>query len=261
MPQVLERPGRGLLVPTLFALLSLALLVQFGNWQMRRLAWKEALIERAQTRIRQPPTELPHRAQWAALLPEDYEYRPVRLTGRFLHEAEMHVYTVLGEPKGRFGGPGYWVVTPLALAAGGLVLVNRGFVPLDRKDPATRPEGQLQGRVSLEGLMRSPQLRNPFTPDDDPARNIWFTRDPGRMSAAQGLGDAAPFTLDALASAVPGGLPQGGETRLSFPNRHREYAFTWYGLGLALVLVYAGLVWRRLRPQRGERPDGGREEL
>ena len=52
------------------------------------------------------------------------------------------------------------------------------------------------------------------------------------------LAPFAPIYLD-LPAGEPGALPQGGETRLSFPNNHLGYAITWYGLACALVGVFA----------------------
>ena len=95
--------------------------------------------------------------------------------------------------------------------------------------------------------MRSPQARNPFTPADDPAKNQWFTADPLAMAAQDGIADAAPFLIDQDAGQAPGGLPQGGETVLSFPNSHLEYALTWFGLAAGLVAVFAAWAWRQRR--------------
>jgi surfeit locus 1 family protein len=61
-------------------------------------------------------------------------------------------------------------------------------------------------------------------------------------------GKAVRFTLDAEATpASPGGWPQGGVTRLTLPNRHLEYALTWYGLALTLVGVLAAFIFGRWR--------------
>jgi surfeit locus 1 family protein len=60
-----------------------------------------------------------------------------------------------------------------------------------------------------------------------------------------------PFFVDADAEpANPGGFPKGGVTRLTLPNRHLEYALTWYGLALTLVGVYAVFAAGRLRAVR-----------
>ena len=105
----------------------------------------------------------------------------------------------------------------------------------------------MQGTVTVTGLMREPEARNIFTPADDAAHNMWFTRDPAAIARVEGLDRAAPFTVDADVSAVPGGLPQGGETVLDIPNNHLSYALTWFGLALGLAGVFAVFAARRLR--------------
>ncbi len=154
---------------------------------------------------------------------------------------------MLSEPKGRFSGQGYWVLTPLELMSGAIVIVNRGFVPLERKDPATRREGQIEGPVSVTGLLRMPEVPNWFTPANEPARGAWYRRDPAEIAKHFGLVRAAPFMIDADAAPVPGALPQGGETRLVFSNTHLGYALTWFGLALALLGVFTVFARQRLR--------------
>lgn len=179
--------------------------------------------------------------------PEAIEYLPVRFTGTFDHAREVHVFIALSEPRGPFGGQGYFVMTPLTLDDGHVVFVNRGFVPADRKDPSTRRDGQVEGRVSIEGLIRPAEHPSWISPAPDLARNVWFVRDPAAMAEAVGLDPAtvAPFTVDARAGQGPGELPQGGETIVSFPNNHLGYALTWYGLAAALVGVVGTLFLRR----------------
>jgi surfeit locus 1 family protein len=175
------------------------------------------------------------------------EYRRVTASGRFDHAREVHVYTVVSEQKGRHAGPGYWVMTPLQLASGAFVIVNRGFVPLDRKDAATRRAGQVEGNVTVAGLLRMPEQANFFSPANDPSRNAWYRRDPGEIARALKIDRAAPFTVDADATPIPGGLPEGGRTRLAFPNDHLGYALTWFGLALALAGVFGVFAWGRLK--------------
>lgn len=237
--------ARALISPAIATLVAFAVLVGLGSWQMQRLAWKQGLVAVA-ARSHAAPRDV-SAADLAALSPETDEYRPVRVRGSFRHDDEIQVYTLLSEPRGRFSGPGYWVLTPLELAGGGIAIVNRGFVPSERKDPATRPEGQVSGEVSVTGLVRGPDLGNLFTPADDPAKGTWFTRDPERIAAAKGFANVVPLLIDADAAPVPGGLPQGGETKLQFPNRHLEYALTWYGLAATLLAVFGAFVWSWVR--------------
>ena len=225
----------------------MTILIGLGVWQVQRLAWKTDLVRTIDDRVHAPVMPLPDEADWPGLRPADYAYRHVEITGTFDHGREVHVFRPLGDAKGPFHGIGDLVLTPLHLPTGAIVIVNRGFVPMDRLLPETRLAGQVGGVVTITGLMREPESRNLFTPADDPARAQWFTRDPGAIATANGLERVAPFTIDADSSAVPGGLPQGGETVLDIPNNHLSYALTWFGLALGLGGVFVVFAARRLR--------------
>lgn len=247
---VARRPAArwtSLIPPAIVTLAVAAGLVGLGVWQLQRLAWKDALVRTVEQRTVAPPVPLPPRAEWAALKPNAYEYRRVAATGTFDHAREVHVYRPLVSARGPQHGLGDIVLTPFHLASGGTVIVNRGFVPSERLDPATRAAGQVAGPVTITGLMRSPQERNAFTPADDTARNQWFTADPAAVARFHGIGDAAPFTVDEDAGQAPGGLPQGGETVLDFPNSHLQYALTWFGSALALLGAFGAWAWRQVK--------------
>lgn len=233
------------------ATLVFALLVSLGVWQLRRLAWKEALIAAAHSRVQADPQPLPEQAAWPGLdrtALAGLDFTPVRITGRFL-PGEAPVYTVISDAHGPLSGAGWWVVSPFALETGGVVLVNRGFVPDSQRDPERRPGSAApDGAVTLTGLIRPPEVSGLFTPTADPAKHTWFVRDPAVLGPALGVAaaDLAPFTVDASAAATPpGGLPQAGETRLIFPNNHLGYAITWFGLAAALAGVTAAYLRRR----------------
>jgi surfeit locus 1 family protein len=234
---------RGLVLPALLALTAFAILVCLGIWQVQRLTWKEALIARIEARVHAPPAPLPPQSQWPALKPADYEYRHVRLRGRF-DRREALVFRGSGPQAG--DGPGYLVLAPLILPDGAAVIVNRGFVPESAKHPATH--GPLQGEITVTGLMRQPEPRNLFTPADRPDEERWFTRDPGAIAAHFGLARAAPFSIDEDYSGDPKALPRGGTTVIAVPNNHLAYALTWFGLALALAGVFAAWLWTKLKP-------------
>lgn len=213
----------------LFCLLLAAAFTALGVWQLERRAWKLDLIARVESRIHAPPRPL---TGWAGLTDAD-AYTPVRLTGTFLNERETLVQALTER------GAGWWVVTPLHTAAG-TVLVNRGFVPAQFRDPATRPPPA--GGGDVVGLLRASEPGGGFLRRNDPAADRWYSRDVAAIARARGLTQVAPFFVDAEAGAAPG-YPVGGLTVVAFRNAHLAYALTWFALA-ALSLAGAAIVWR-----------------
>jgi surfeit locus 1 family protein len=243
---------RNIAIPGIAALIGIAVLVGLGVWQLQRLDWKEALIARVAARLGAPAVAAPGPAEWARLDPSEREYQPVTVIGRFEHDREIHVVLALTKPRGRYGGFGHLIMTPLTTAEGWTVYVNRGFVPQDKTDPATRAADQIEGETTVTGLLRAPHERSWFMPGDDAAKNEWFSRDPVLYARAASLPPArvAPYIIDARADpSLPGGLPQGGETIVDFPNNHLQYAITWFGLAAGLAGVFTVFAWGRILPR------------
>jgi surfeit locus 1 family protein len=227
-----------------FVLAALGVLVALGTWQLERLSWKESLIAELESKLSAKPTDLPPRERWPQLSAAADEFRRVAFPAEFLDQ-EALVYSSGSALRPDASGPGYWVFSPARLTGGSIVVVNRGFVPEGRQDPKTRPQGQPQGVVEVVGAMRWPESRGTFTPNDEPAKNLWFARDPAGMAAAKGWGTIAPFYVDQEAPPAPGGLPKVGPLQASLPNNHLQYAVTWYGL--ALVVLISAIVFLRAR--------------
>ncbi|MFA6965321.1 SURF1 family protein [Bosea sp. (in: a-proteobacteria)] len=209
------------------ALTCVAGLAGLGIWQIQRLGWKQALIQRVETRIRAEPVPAPGPAHWGGI-GED-EYLRVRLTGRFLHDRETLVQAVTER------GGGFWMLTPLVSEAGFTVLVNRGFVPPERRDPGSRAEARPGGSVTLTGLLRLSEPGGGFLRENAPDRDRWHSRDVAAIAQTRGLENAAPYFVDADATPNPGGFPVGGLTVLRFANNHLVYALTWFALALMLA--------------------------
>lgn len=226
----------------LLAALAFAVLVGLGTWQVKRLEWKDDVIATIEARRLSAPKPLAEvERQFAET--GDVDYMPVALNGRFRHESEQHFFATWK------GDTGYYVYTPLEMADGRTVLVNRGFVPFELKDAGKRAAGQVPGEVSVTGLARNPLHEKPsmMVPDNEPAKNIYYWKDMAAMAGRAGLdtGKLVPFFVDADAAPNPGGLPVGGVTLIDLPNSHLQYALTWYGLAGALVVVFGMFAWRR----------------
>ena len=239
----------GVIEATVFAVVGVAILLGLGIWQLDRRVWKENLIATVTARLARAPADLPPRASWPRLKPEADEYARVRFPAEFLAGEEALVYSAGSAFRPDVQGPGYWVFAPARLAGGSIVLVDRGFVPADRKDPATRAGGAPHGSIDVVGVMRWPETRGLFTPADDPKTNVWYLRDPAAMAAAKKWDAAAPFYIEQEQPVPPGGLPLPGKLAVNLPDNHLQYAITWFGLALGLAGVYTvWLVGRIRRP-------------
>ena len=238
----------GLFVP---AVLAFAVLIALGTWQLQRKTWKEDLIASLTERLGAPPQALPPTADWGKLDRARDEYRRVRFKATFDNGREGLVFATASAFRPDVSGPGYWVLTPARLGGRAddsvigkldpVIMVNRGFVPDTRRDPKSRLEGQVAQPLEITGILRWPDERHWFTPADDPAHNLWFTRDPGAIAAAKGYDTktvVAPFYVEQEAPAPPGGLPQPGQFVVALPNNHLQYALTWYGLAAVLAGVF-----------------------
>jgi surfeit locus 1 family protein len=240
---------------TLRVILVLAAGVMFagffvlGTWQVCRLQWKLALIERVDQRVHAAPVPAPSLAQWPQLNADADDYRRVQLRGVLLDGSTTQVLASLDR------GIGYWVVTPLCTPDGGIVMVNRGFTPAGQGGWKPQPappaatadacRGAVGPTVSVTGLLRLTEVAGRLR-QNEPARNYWYTRDVQAIAQARGLPAVAPYFVDAdAASAKAAGpvasvQPVGGLTVISFVNNHLVYAITWYALAL---MVAGATVW------------------
>jgi surfeit locus 1 family protein len=209
-----------------------------GKWQVQRLFWKLDLIARVEARVHRAAVPAPPTSEWADISAEKDEYRHVTASGTFDHGKAVLVQAVTEL------GAGFWVVTPLVQEGGSTILINRGFVPADRRDPASRAAGDPSGPVHVIGLLRISEPGGGFLRSNDAVGGRWYSRDVAAIAAAEGLGNVAPYFIDADATPNPGGLPVGGLTVVSFRNSHLVYALTWFALA-AMSAAAGYLIYRR----------------
>jgi surfeit locus 1 family protein len=239
--------------------------VQLGTWQVHRRAWKLDLIARVQERVHAPVVAPPAPEQWPWVTAVNSEYRHLQVSGTFLNSSETLVQALTDL------GSGFWVLTPLRQADGTLVLVNRGFVPPERRERAAHGAAEAETPATVMGLLRISEPKGFFLRKNDPARDVWYSRDVAAIAAARGLGGrVAPYFIDAdagaggaadvagpagvvdgpaspaIAGASSSAAPVGGLTVIAFRNTHLVYAVTWYGL----ALLVAGAAWIVVREER-----------
>jgi surfeit locus 1 family protein len=240
----MKRTRWGLHIATL---IGLAVLIALGTWQLQRLAWKEGLIASIGARMADAPQPL-SAIEGRFKIQGDVDYYPVSLTGTVENAGEQYFLSTHG------GQSGWNLYSPLKLADARIVMLNRGFVPYDLRDPAKRPGSLPTGVQTITGLARNPLAAKPssITPENDPKSNTWYWKDLRGMAenAAVPPDKLLPFFIDDWTEQKPAALPVTRTTIISLPNNHLQYAFTWYGLAAALAGVWGVMVFRRRTPSR-----------
>jgi surfeit locus 1 family protein len=222
---------------------ALALLVGLGTWQLKRLAWKEALLARIEALKFAPAQPLDVALRH---LPEGGDADFVRVQGVCPDLAARPYLRLHALHEGVLG---YRLIAACPLADGPYrsVLVDRGFVALEAA-AEVRPDPEPLGGP-IVGVLRKADTRNAFTPADRAAQNLWYGREIAAMAKALNAPAPAPLFLMLEGPAPRGGKPAPAAIPADIPNRHLEYALTWFGLALALVGVY---IARRFSARRSQ---------
>jgi surfeit locus 1 family protein len=219
---------------------ALAILIGLGIWQVQRLHWKEGLLARIHALQAAPPRPLEPALRGAAH-GADVQFTRVSVD---CPDIETTTFVRLwAVPDARSG---YRIITACRLAGApyGSILVDRGFVPLDDASKLTSG-ARLVGPIV--GVLRQGDRPNAFTPANQPAQNLWYSRDVPAMARALGADAPAPVFLMLEAPAPKGGRPEPSALPAEIPNNHLQYAVTWFGLAAALAGVYLASLWRRLK--------------
>lgn len=212
--------NKPMIVPILFGLVGIAILVSLGNWQVRRLAWKQGILVAIEMRLSAAPVAVP-------LLPDAARdmYLAVSVEGE-MGEGAVHVLSSSPET-----GPGYRVIAPFTTVEGRRILIDRGIVPEGRKNAELPLEhGMLVG--NLLWMQEEPT----FAPDME--KNIWFSRPPAELAEVLGTEPVLLVLSQTTLSNGPFPVAVGH----NIPNSHLGYAVTWYlfalvWLGMTLYLL------------------------
>ena len=205
-----------------------AILLVLGGWQVQRLAWKDSVLADIASRIAGPVQALP-----AVADPETDRMLPVTVSGAFAGE------TVRVLVSQKIYGAGYRLINGFATDDGRQVIVDRGFVSVNDPMPAT-PMGQ----AIVVGNLYWPDEIDSFTPENDLAKNIWFSRDVSTLAAHLGVEPILVIARN-LTPEDPQVTPLPIDTE-GIPNDHLQYAITWFSLAI-IWLGMAGYLFYRMR--------------
>ena len=220
---------RRLLVPGLITLLLFSTLLVLGFWQLRRLAWKEGLLAEIDRAEHDPPQPLTgQRPRWFARVSVSGTLRPAK-------------FALYGDEVRNIGPApfmGAHLLQILDRAGEPPLLIDLGWVPADAHTPA-KP---LSGPASFTGFARPADHPGWLSAQDDAEGRRFYTLDPAAIGRGLGAPNLAPFTLIAM-GPPPAEGPIPAAALPSLPNNHLSYAFTWFGLAGALVVVFVS--WAR----------------
>jgi surfeit locus 1 family protein len=210
------------LFPHLFVFFGFILLFSLGTWQLNRLAWKEDLMQKINTRINAAPIE-------AVTNLDTDEFSVINLTGEYDYAHELQI---MGRPFN--GKPGVHVLTPLK-TANGTIIVNRGWAKYDESyDKPT-------GTVSLQGIIRTTQklsfINKHIIMDNNPEKNVWFWVDLPTIYKFTGAPEL-PYYVERVSLDKPNSYPYALEKKINLYNEHLNYAITWYLISVALIIMY-----------------------
>lgn len=229
---------------TLLTLIGVMILCGLGTWQVQRLQWKQNLLAQidalyAPETTATPTTLTASQLNDAAAAGQDYLRGTV--TGQYIPEKSFRTGPrVLDDQQGTH------LYTPFQLQDGGIVFVNRGWIPHDDQAAITPA---ITGLTTLFGLFRTPDRANRFTPPHDLSAGIFYHLDPPEIAAALKLGTAIPYILyleDNNSAAGNTTLPRPVAARPVLKNDHLGYALFWYSMAGVLLVIYA---LRFLRPR------------
>lgn len=232
--------------------------VALGTWQVYRLQWKLALIERVDQRVHAAAIVAPAPDCWSQVSAANDEYRHVYASGVLLHALSSKTQAVTEL------GAGYWLLTPLRQNDGSVIFINRGFITEAQSKVIFADEAKVNPaalgndeRVLVTGLLRVSEPGGGFLRKNDPAGDRWYSRDVQALSQAHKLTNVAPYFIDVevdksnRSSNADAALvrPVAGLTVIAFHNSHMVYALTWY----ALALMVAGAAFWVTRVERKAR--------
>ncbi len=215
------------IIPLISFLIALAILLGLTSWQLKRLVWKNNLINERINKYESEPSDLDK-----IIAPQDEEFRKVLVKGKLINDFELFMPAL-----SKRGNNGYHILVPLKTSSGKNIIFDTGWVPLAMKEIENRKNNINFNEGEFKAVIRLPGRKGYFQPDNDPKGNFWFFIQPKLMERTLEIKLEENFYLEAVDNG-PNGFPLGNQTRIYLRNNHLQYAITWFLIALGLVGVF-----------------------
>ncbi len=212
-------------------LIAEVILISLGVWQLKRLAWKEELLTSIAQTAEQPPLAL-NEANATFMKRQKIVYQPVKVQGQLLCDKQIFVGIRTYQSV-----PGYHVLMPLKFqyndgAGDHYIMVNLGWINATRYDNFALPQNFCENSTTLAGVITKPGRSNIFTPK--PKGVLWYAVDLPQLKTYANL-PLMPYLIRQTNILVAGIAPL--DKSINLPNRHLEYALTWFSFAGVLLIM------------------------
>lgn len=237
------------ILTTLLVLATVFVMACLGFWQLDRLEQRRAFNARVLAQVQAAPLDLNNAMPGDPQALYDMEYRQVTARGVYDAAGEVLLRNQVWE-----GQPGYHLFTPLILEGSGqVILVNRGFIPLDEGAPELRAKYAGAGTVQVSGILRLPVVPRYFGKPDptltpgEARLDAWNVLRLERIAEQLGY-PLPPVTILAAPDASRLGPPFASieEPDLS-EGSHMSYALQWFSFSAILAIGYPFFVRKNLK--------------
>lgn len=218
---------------TVLTILGVAILCVLGNWQLQRLQWKTDILDTIEVEYAIDASGVPLPS---ALFSTEIDFKRGYIIGTYAHEKEILLQARMYE-----GEVGYHLLTPMRISgeAEVFVLVNRGWVPLDWSGLGDVDARRPAGDIKITGMLRPVPRVSTFVPDNDPKKSMWFRIDLEQIAREKGNAPLAMNMFYVEEEVVQDArYPIASAMRISPKNNHAQYAFFWFAMAVAMVVIY-----------------------
>ena len=202
---------------SVFIIFFILVFIALGSWQIIRLNWKLNLISEIENSLKNPPSELTKTNK--------KNYLKIKTSGSIDFDKQIYLYNLNDN-----GTPGFEVINPILIDDENF-LINRGWIPFEKKDSA---EINFFDQYNIIGTLKLQGRKNIFKPDNDIKENYWFSLN--REDILKFTGKEFSKYIIYLDGNYQSPKPKKITANIS--NNHKKYAITWFSLAISILLLY-----------------------